>query len=176
MKRTALILAGAAAFDLGVMVVAAQAQDRRSAPVEEVKISGSGLTQSTDRVAPGAASGGAVQDPTGTGGCIPGPPLPGGTANPCAPAVFTSYSVGDLNARLSMEPSGDPPPAAGRYIDKTSSTVFIKIDRVNTVQACTARQGEVTTHQGVQQCRIPAPAAPAVGNPTRRPGGIPPRN
>ncbi|MBI2260781.1 MAG: hypothetical protein HYU62_03865 [Caulobacterales bacterium] len=36
--------------------------------------------------------------------------------------------------------------------------IFIKIDAVNTVQACTARRGEIVRHEGVQQCRLPAPA------------------
>lgn len=31
-----------------------------------------------------------------------------------------------------------------------------RIDRVNTVEACTARRGEVVMHQGVRQCRLPA--------------------
>ena len=33
---------------------------------------------------------------------------------------------------------------------------FGRIDRVNTVEACTARRGEVVMHQGVRQCRQPA--------------------
>lgn len=31
-----------------------------------------------------------------------------------------------------------------------------RIDRINTVEACTARRGQVVMHEGVQQCRIPA--------------------
>ena len=116
MKRTALILAGAAAFDLGVMAVAVQAQQQ-------------------------------TQTPRSTG---PAPSGPGQDA-----AGLKAFE--DLAVR---------------------HETYIKIDPVNTIQACTARRGQVVTHEGAQQCRIPTPdaAAPSIGNPTRRPGGIPPRN
>ena len=115
MKRTALILAGAAAFDLGVMAVAVQAQQQ-------------------------------TQTPLSTG------PAPSGPGQERGIKPFE-----DLSSR---------------------HETYIKIDRVNTIQACTARRGQVVTHEGAQQCRIPTPdaAAPSIGNPTRRPGGIPPRN
>lgn len=84
MQKTALILAGAAVFDLGVMVVASQAQQ--------------------------------------------------------APLPPSSFQIGG---------SADP----SRAVD-----MFLKIDRVNSVQACTARRGEVVMREGVQQCRLPGPA------------------
>jgi hypothetical protein len=149
MKRTALILAGAAAFDLGVMAVAAQAQQTGDIP--------------PTRPTHGSPMGGpifglSVQDPTGTGGCTPGGPLSNGTANPCGPAALSGEGT------------------RGKHFP----VLHIRIDRVNTIQACRARQGEVVMHEGAQQCRIPDPAAAAIGNPTlnptRRPGGIPPRN
>jgi hypothetical protein len=114
MKRTTLILAGAAIFDLGVMAVSAQAQQR------------------TPDHAPQAG-------PTTSG------PVSSGQAS----------RIGD---------------------HKGEQTIFIKVDRVNTVQACIARRGDVVVQDGVQQCRLPGPDAPAIGNPTQRPGGIPPRN
>ncbi len=42
-----------------------------------------------------------------------------------------------------------------RHIDLESWSWGL-IDRVNTVEACTARRGEVVMHQGVRQCRLPA--------------------
>lgn len=78
MKRTALILAGAAVFDLGIMAVAAQAQSRTQAPVPRTGGPGS----------PGSTGGGAVVAPTGSGGCTPsGVVVPGSAGRPCAPAL-----------------------------------------------------------------------------------------
>lgn len=150
MKRTALILAGAAVFDLGVMAVAAQAQQRTQTPPVRSGPTASGPPS------PGPMPGVAVQDPTGpggTGGCIPTPGRPGtgGTANPCAPGVIAETTD-----------------------HKHRETIFIKVDQVNTIQACTARGGEVVRREGVRQCRIPP--APTVGDSIRRPGGIPPHH
>lgn len=90
MKRTALILAGAVAFDLGVMVVAAQAQQQGDIPPTR-PTHGSPMS--------GPIYGLVVQDPTGTGGCTPGSPLSSGTANPCAPAAITDQAAqGNLTA------------------------------------------------------------------------------
>tara|TARA_R110000850_G_scaffold86799_1_gene186740 strand:- start:158 stop:502 length:345 start_codon:yes stop_codon:yes gene_type:complete len=114
MKRTALILAGAAVFDLGIVAVSAQARQ-------------------------------AAQDAA----LVPRPIISGPDAS--------------RQASSSSEHKGE-------------RTIFIKIDNLNTVRACTSRRGEVVTVEGVQQCRLPAPDAPAIGNPTQRPGGIPPRN
>lgn len=159
MKRTALILASAAAFDLGVMVVAAQAQQQGDIPPTR-PTHGSPMS--------GPIYGLAVQDPTGTGGCTPGSPLPGGTANPCAPAAITDQAAqGNLTAV--MPTAGGERPTG----HKTDNFIYIKLDRVNTLQACRTRQGEVVRHQGAQQCRLPA-AVPSQGNP--RPGASPPRN
>ena len=129
MKRTALILAGAAVFDLGVMVVAAPAQDRTQTPTPRT---------------PGPASPGQGQDRTASG-----------------IRVFEDLAI-----------IGTPDTHT-----KYGPVEYLKIDGVNTIRACRARQGEVVRLEGVQQCRLPTPAAPAVGNPNLpRPGGIPPRN
>ncbi|MDP3371090.1 MAG: hypothetical protein Q8R45_03415 [Brevundimonas sp.] len=45
--------------------------------------------------------------------------------------------------------------SSGGHID-IESWSWGRIDRVNTVEACTARRGVVVMHQGVQQCRMPA--------------------
>jgi len=50
--------------------------------------------------------------------------------------------------RATANPSGGP-------ID-IESWSWGRIDRVNTVEACTARRGVVVMHEGVQQCRLPA--------------------
>ena len=151
MKRTALILAAATAFDLGVMAVAAQAQQQtRTSPVRIP-------TTSTGPTIPDAASGAAVREPGGSGGCTPGSPLPGGTANPCAPAAIGGERTPDL-------------PGLGRHAEAGGLDYWFDIP----ARACTARGGVVATREGVQQCRIPNPAAPAIGSPQRnRP--IPPR-
>lgn len=177
MKRTALILAGAAAFDLGVMAVAAQAQEQRSAPADDYKIGGTALPQS-----PGTPSGSAVRDPGGpggtggTGGCTPGG---AGSGCPGGPAAISDQAAaGNLTAIMPTAQSDGQTSGRTHRDHKGETAIFIKMDRVNTLQACTARQGQVVTHEGVQQCRIPTAgaAAPTIGNPTRRPGGVPPRN
>ena len=166
MKRTALILAGAAAFDLGIMVVAAQAHQGLQDPppsraddfVNQGLITNSNNklqvdvppSRPTDGTAvPGTTSGAvAVWDPTGTGGCTPGGPLSSGTANPCAPgAISDQAAAGNLSANA---------PRAQASPGKMANFVHIKIDRVNTIQACRARRGEVVMLEGAQQCRVPA--------------------
>lgn len=94
MTRTALILAGAIAFDLGVMAAAAQAQQRTQGPAP--------------RSAPtstGPVSGGAVVAPAGTGapgGCTPGLPGPSGATGPCAGAppmgIVLADAIKDMSA------------------------------------------------------------------------------
>lgn len=174
MKRTALILAGAAVFDLGVMTVAAQAQQQTRPPRVSIP------TTSTGPTVPGPGAGGAVVDPTGpggSGGCTPGSPIRGGTANPCGPAAISDQAAaGNLTSFLSTAQPGGQTRGGVVTDHKGERVIYMKIDLTNTLQACTARGGQAVTHEGAQQCRIPAPAAPSVGNPTRRPGGIPPRN
>jgi hypothetical protein len=190
MKRTALILAGAVAFDLGVMAVAAQAQQAGDPPPSS---SGTNINEglitntnskfptqpSTGTVSPGPRTGGtAVWDPTGTGGCTPGSPLSGGTANPCAPGAIGGQ-ITDQAAQGNLSLATPTAGGDGPRDHKGDSYTYFKIDRVNTLQSCRARQGEVVRHEGAQQCRIPPQPPAAVGNPTlnstRRPGGTPPR-
>lgn len=105
MRKTAIILAGAAMFDLGVVAVSVQAQE-------------------------------SLRPSPGTVGTARGT-----TSNP--------------------ESSG--PAGQTRAVD-----MFLKIDRVNSVQACTARRGEVVRHEGVQQCRMRERAAPGGDQPSPR--------
>ncbi|MDO9588906.1 MAG: hypothetical protein Q7J13_13350 [Brevundimonas sp.] len=146
MKRTALILAGAAAFDLGVMAVAAQAQQQTREPP---RISGPGAGRET------APSGLAVQDPTGpggNGGCTPGLPNSGGSTGPCtgAPVAISDQAgaAGGQEPRRSAGPGGN--------IKWDIEYRFFKIEAALTPRACIARRGEVVMHEGVRQCRLPA--------------------
>ena len=146
MKLSALILTGALSLNLGVMTVAAQAHQQGQVPP------GRNPTTSTGPTIPDPESGAAMGrpgGPGGPGGCILLPGVPGGSGNPCAIGASGQKTAEDL-------------------------AIYILLDRANTVRACTTRGGEVVRREGVQQCRIPALAAPPLGNPG--PGGIPPRN
>lgn len=198
MKKTAIILATAAVFDLGVMVISVQAQEVFR-PVTGDTFAGRETTPNRDHI---------DQDAQRTA-CANGKHIPDARLSACRdPAPF------------------DPSASSGPAGQARAADMFLKIDRVNTVQACTARQGTVVRREGVQQCRLPAdvnrpPAGPtggraggisgiavqdptgpggnggcipgppgtggstgpctgepaAIGNPTRNlPGGIPPRN
>lgn len=96
-----------------------------------------------------------------------------GTVAVTAQAKQTTQSP-TLRSGTNITPS--PGQASSIIENKGEQTIFIKIDSLNTVRACTARRGVVVVQDGVQQCRLAAPDAPAIGNPTQRPGGIPPRN
>ncbi|MDZ4364154.1 hypothetical protein [Brevundimonas sp.] len=127
MKHKALIFAGAAVFDLGIMAVAAHAQTPPP------------TTRSTGPTSP-------YQEQGGTASGL---------------RVFEDLAI--------IRTPG--------HEVKYDPVRYLKIDSVNTIRACRAQQGEVVRHEGMQQCRIPAPVAPAVGSPTSpRAGGIPPRN
>ena len=224
MRKAAIILATAAVFDLGVMAVAAQAQQQTREPPRS---SGPGAGQGTapsgsedifkqslsfnyqkidfeytaqaciaDRGevvrreggqqcrlgAPGrptagandGASGLAVQDPTGpggNGGCIPGLPNSGGSTGPCTGAPVAISDQGVDGGLVPWRSTARP------QIKLREEYFFLKIDAALPLRACIARRGEVVTHEGSQQCRLPAAEAPAIGNPTRNlPGGIPPRH
>jgi hypothetical protein len=116
MRRTALILAAATAFDLGVMTVGAQAQ--QNAPT----------TRST-----GTASSSPGQGGTGAG-------------LKTFEDLATRHEGRGAASQTGWDISGDI---------KLLKTVHIKIDAVNTVRACLAKRGEVVTHEGAQQCRLP---------------------
>lgn len=215
MKTTVLILAGAVAFDLGVVAVSAQAQQQATAPAGRAAHVPSNPNRSGD-------SGTIIQTPW-----LPPVPTPPGVEGSVSatkyidksePVIFikmdTVNTVRACEARrgevvvhegvqqcrlpaaevpAGREPSlrgtsGDERGAMlgtvnGQHSDRESGPasmsaidIFIKIDGVNNVRACLARRGEVVTHEGVQQCRLPPSETPAASAPTRRPGGIPPRN
>jgi hypothetical protein len=97
MKRTALILAAAAAFNLGVMAVATQAQQRTQDPPPRQPVPAS----------PGPMSGAAVQAPGGPGGTDDCTPRPGGAPRPCPPpAISDQAAAGNLSVNARQTPGG----------------------------------------------------------------------
>lgn len=125
MRKTAIILATAAIFDLGIVVVASHAQ------------------QAPD-----------------TRSCANGKHIPDAQLSACRDTA-------------PFNPSGPSGPAGqARTVD-----MFLKIDRVNTVQACTARRGTVEVVEGQRQCRLSSDGASSLSGPAGSlPGGIPPRH
>lgn len=194
MNRTALILAGAVVFDLGVMAVSAQAQTppgRGDDFVNQGLITNSNSKLSAAPAEPatpppaadvGGPRSAPVVDPTGpgrNGGCTPG--LPTAAGGPCNPAAISDQAAqGNLSFQAPTGPAASAFGPDRPTKSKGGRVEYFKIDRVNTIQACSGRGGEVVMHEGARQCRIPADdgaaAAPSIGNPARRPGGIPPRN
>lgn len=188
MKRTALIFAGAAVFDLGVMTVSAQAQQTTQSPLIRPGTNAASQDQANSNrdhkhertifikidnlntVRACTARRGEVVVHEGVQQCrLPTPDTPGDTPS-------TSWQL-DVPFYLgAATDNGVRQSSPDHYIDKSNPVIFIKIDSVNTVQTCARRRGEVVAVEGVQQCRLPTPDAPAIGNPTPRPGGIPPRN
>lgn len=124
MRKTAIILAGAAMFDLGVVVVSVQAQES-ARPSPGTVVTAPRTTPNRDHI---------DQDAQLTA-CANGKHIPDARLSACRATP--------------ADPSG--PASQTRAVD-----MFLKIDRVNSVQACTARRGEVVRHEGVQQCRLPA--------------------
>ncbi len=173
MRKTALILASALAFDLGIVSVAAQAQQQTPEPPRG-PATGTGPTggraggvsglAAVDPDSPGAATGRGNQLGPGYGG---GPACEECTDEPAA--ISDQAAAGNLTSYLAATPSDGH--------KHRQDHVFIKLDRVNTVRACLARRGDVVDHEGARQCRLPQAGGAAIGNPTRNlPGGIPPRN
>ena len=81
-------------------------------------------------------------------------PPPSGPSQTIGPrTIVTSVSTGGQSGSENGEARATVTSTGGIDIESWS---WGRIDRVNTVQACTARRGEVVIHQGVQQCRRPA--------------------
>jgi len=123
MRRTALILAGAAVFDLGVMAVAAKAQES-SRPSPGTAVADPGRAPNRDHIDQDAQF-----------------------------ACANGQHIRDRPGACRAAPSDPSGPAA----QSTAVDMFLKIEGLNTVQACTARRGQVVRHEGSQQCRLPAP-------------------
>lgn len=139
-KKTTLILAGAATFDLGVMAVAAQAQQQTR---ESPPISGRSAGPETAPQASGA------QGPTApgvNGGCTPGLPNTGGSTGPCTPAPSLVRKAGE----------------------KVVEYLHLKIDATLSPRACVEQRGEVVMHDGVQQCALPVAPGTTPVRPNRR--------
>jgi len=126
MRKTAIILASAAIFDLGVVVVSVPAQEVFR-PSSGTFVTAPGTTSNRDHIDHDAQ----------LRGCANGKHLPEAQLSACRDTT--------------VDPSG--PAGQNRAVD-----MFLKLDGVNSVQACTARRGEVVRHEGIQQCRLPASA------------------
>ena len=136
MRKAAIILAGAAIFDLGLIVVSVQAQESLRPPPGAV-VTAPGTTSNRDHI---------DQDAQLTA-CADGKHIPDARLSACR-----------------ASPSASSGPAS----QTRSVDMFLKIDRVNSVQACTARRGEVVMRDGVQQCALPAEPGTSGAGPSRR--------
>ncbi|MDI1325685.1 MAG: hypothetical protein PSV23_02690 [Brevundimonas sp.] len=136
MRKTAIILAGAAMFDLGVVVVSVQAQES-ARPSPGTVVTAPGTTSNRDHI---------DQDAQFIA-CADGKHIPDARLSACRATP--------------SDPSG--PAGQTRAVD-----FFLKIDRVNSVQACIAQRGEVVTRDGVQQCALPADPGNNRAGPSRR--------
>ncbi|HWQ85410.1 hypothetical protein [Brevundimonas sp.] len=79
-------------------------------------------------------------------------------AEASAPVNGIGGTGGGRMSNRGQSENGEPPAtvnSSGGPID-IESWSWGRIDRLNTVQACTARRGVVLMHEGVQQCRLPA--------------------
>lgn len=176
MRKTALILAGAAAFDLGVMAVAAQAQQAQGSPTSGPTttgqapagirggfiiplVAGRARSETTGDQSPEATratDGHKIEGVAGVRACSPG------AAGPCRdPAPF--------------DPSAPAVPAAAQrsattdlYMKTSGNLRYLKIDNTHTARTCIAQRGEVIMREGVQQCALPADAGFDRVGPSRR--------
>lgn len=165
MKRSALILAGAVALNLGIMTATAEAQQRGQAPTntdvidvkDQLNLVAPQRSQtppvripstSTGPTFPGPGQGGAVIDPAGpggSGGCTPGGiSSAGGLGNPCGPAAYPPFHYERLphdRCVLSHVPEG--------------TVVLRRIRCSGLVTSCTASGGTVEQSADAISCRVP---------------------
>jgi hypothetical protein len=168
MRKTTLILAGAVAFDLGVMAVSAQAQQAGPAPPPASGPTGSGQAARSARI-PGPSEagaqftqhGGSTANSAGLesvgaaqpGSCARGKHIPDSRVDACrAPGAR-----GSDPASISSEAApADPPPRQAA----AAADYYLKLTAAYPARSCIAARGHVVTHEGVQQCRLPGPATP----------------
>jgi len=171
MRKAAIILAGAAMFDLGLIVVSAQAQES-SRPSPGAVVTAPGTTTNRDHIdqdarITGCANGKHIPEAQ-LSACRADPSDPSGPAGQTrAVDMFLKINAG-FTARACASRRGEVVrhegvqqcrlPAAGELdIHKQGVALnFTKIDIHYTARACIAQRGEVVTHEGVQQCALPA--------------------
>ncbi|MDI6624578.1 MAG: hypothetical protein QME55_07595 [Brevundimonas sp.] len=181
MRKTALILAGAVAFDLGVVVVSAQAQESVR-PSPGAVVAAPGTIPNRDHIDQDAqitacADGKHMPD-TRLSACRTNPSDPSGPASQTrAGDMFLKIDAG-FTARACASRRGAVVrhegvqqcrlPATGDLdIHKQGVALsFTKIDIHYTARACIAQRGEIVTRDGVQQCALPA--EPGNTRPSRR--------
>lgn len=183
MRKAAIILAGAAMFDLGVVVVSVQAQESaRSTP--GAVVTAPGTTSNRDHIDQDAQL-----TACANGKHIPDARLSACRATPSDPSGPASQTrVGDMflkidaafSARACASRRGEVVrhegvqqcrlPATGDLdIHKAGVALnFTKIDIDYTARACIAQRGEVVTRDGVQQCALPADPGNNRAGPSRR--------
>ena len=183
MRKAAIILAGAAMFDLGVVVVSVQAQES-SRPSPGAVATAPGATANRDHIDQDAqltacANGKHIpQAPLSA--CRATPPESSGPAGQTR-AVDMFLKIGaDFTARACASRRGAVVrhegvqqcrlPATGDLdIHKQGVALnFLKIDIDYTARACIAQRGEVVTRDGVQQCALPAEPGTGGARPNRR--------
>jgi len=155
MRKSAIVLTGALAFDLGVMVVAGQAapppnpqigvalgQDARAKPATKpyMKVELSDVLVSSYQI---------------------------GGANTAAACVLKGGTVTAVRDMPTCQipangPAAAPAPAPGlslNFAKIQTDHIYMKLDTVNTVQACGAKGGKVVAKNGAQQCELPKSAS-----------------
>lgn len=181
MRKTAIILAGAAIFDLGVVVVPVQAQQSSRPPAGTV-VTAPGTTPNRDHIdqdAPVTACANGKHIPEAPlSACRADPSDPSGPASQTRAVDMFLKIDADFTARACASRRGAVVrhegvqqcrlPATGDLdIHKQGLALnFTKIDIDYTARACIAQRGEVVTRDGVQQCALPA--APGDGQPSPR--------
>jgi len=183
MRKAAIILAGAAMFDLGVVVVSVQAQES-SRPSPGAVATAPGATPNRDHIDQDAQL-----TACANGKHIPQAPLSACRATPresSGPAgqtravdMFLKIDA-DFTARACASRRGAVvrhegvqqcrlPATGDRYIHKEIPALnFAKIDVHYTARACIAQRGEVVMRDGVQQCALPAEPGNTGARPSQR--------
>lgn len=183
MRKAAIILAGAAIFDLGLIVVSVQAQES-SRPSPGAIVTAPGTASNRDHIDQDARITGCAN-----GKHIPQAPLSACRATPSDPSgpagqtravdMFLKIDA-DFTARACTSRRGAVVrhegvqqcrlPATGDLdIHKQGVALnFLKIDIDYTARACIAQRGEVVTRDGVQQCALPAEPGNNRAGPSRR--------
>ena len=183
MRKTAIILAGAAIFDLGVVVVAVQAQES-ARPSPGAVATAPGMTPNRDHIDQDAqvtacANGKHIPEAQ-LSACRADPSDPSGPASQTRAIDMFLKIDADFTARACASRRGAVVrhegvqqcrlPATGELdIHKQGVALnFTKIDIHYTARACIAQRGEVVTREGVQQCALPTEPGNNRAGPSRR--------
>lgn len=181
MRKTALILAGAVAFDLGVVVVSVQAQES-ARPSPGAVVTAPGTTPNRDHIDQDAqrtaCANGKHIPAAQLSACRATPPDSSGPAGQTRAvdmflkidAAFTARACtagrGVVVRHEGVQQCRLPATGDADIHKQGVALNFTKIDIHYTARACLAQRGEVVTRDGVQQCALPA--EPGNTRPSRR--------